>query len=101
MRDAAKFLNKPYTTYVNHEKGYRELKSEELKEYAKQYGVSVDYLLGRTDIKTPITTKDNEREKEVAEFMNIISQLSPENAALLKDQAQILLKHQKFQDNHE
>ena len=53
MRDAAIFLKKPYTTYVNHEKELREPSSEDLKTYAKAYGVSVDYLLGRTDEKSP------------------------------------------------
>ena len=50
-REAADFLGKPYTTYVNHENGFREPNSEDLIAYAKAYGVSVDYLVGRTDSK--------------------------------------------------
>lgn len=53
MRDAAKFLKKPYTTYVNHEKGTREPNSDDLVSYAKSYGVSIDYLIGRTETRTP------------------------------------------------
>lgn len=49
MRDAASFLKKSYTTYVNHEKGYREPNSDDLVHYARAYGVSIDYLVGRTD----------------------------------------------------
>ena len=49
MREAAVNLHKAYTTYVNHEKGLREPNSEDLKSYAQAYGVSVDYLIGRTD----------------------------------------------------
>ena len=49
MRTAAKFLNKPYSTYVNHEKGYREPTTEDLIHYAKGYDITVDYLVGRTD----------------------------------------------------
>ena len=50
-REAADFLGKPYTTYVNHENGFREPNSEDLIAYAKAYGVSVDYLVGRTENK--------------------------------------------------
>lgn len=58
MRDAAKFLKKPYMTYVNHEKGSREPNSEDLVAYAKAYGVSIDYLVGRTNEKIPTTLSD-------------------------------------------
>lgn len=60
MRDAAKFLNKPYMTYVNHEKETREPNSEDLVAYAKAYGVSIDYLVGRTDKKIPTTISDGQ-----------------------------------------
>ena len=55
MRDAAAFLKKSYTTYVNHEKGYREPNSEDLALYARAYGVSIDYLVGRSETRTPAT----------------------------------------------
>ena len=86
MRDAAKFLSKPYTTYVNHEKGYREPDSEDLKAYAKAYDVSIDYLVGRTDIKKAVIQDDGNEQKRIkamnlfdslpeSEKDNIISQL--------------------------
>lgn len=55
MRDAATFLGKSYTTYVNHEKGYREPNSDDLVHYARAYGVSIDYLVGRTKDRTTAT----------------------------------------------
>lgn len=55
MRDAASFLKKSYTTYVNHEKGYREPNSDDLVHYARAYGVSIDYLVGRTDERNNTT----------------------------------------------
>lgn len=55
MRDAATFLGKSYTTYVNHEKGYREPNSDDLVHYARAYGVSIDYLVGRTKDRTIAT----------------------------------------------
>ena len=42
MRDAARLLGMPYTTYVNYEKGTREPNSETLIQLANFYGTSVD-----------------------------------------------------------
>ena len=96
MREAAKFLKQPYTTYVNHEKGVRGLDDTLLKKYASAYNVSVDYLVGRTEIKTPITTTGEGLNLE--DLKLIVDQLTPENVEILKGQAQVLLAHQKVQD---
>ena len=45
MKETARNLNIPYTTYVNYEKGLREPNSETLISIAKFYGCSIDYLL--------------------------------------------------------
>lgn len=47
MRETAKLLKIPYTTYVNYEKGQREPTSEMLIEFADFFDVTTDYLLGR------------------------------------------------------
>lgn len=47
MRETAKLLGIPYTTYVNYEKGLREPTSEMLIQLADFFGVTTDYLLGR------------------------------------------------------
>lgn len=65
MADAAKKIGIPYTTYVNYEKGDREPNSEMLIKIAKFYQVSVDYLIGRSEIKTaPSENKSKERIKD-------------------------------------
>ncbi|MBR6619367.1 MAG: helix-turn-helix domain-containing protein [Clostridia bacterium] len=51
MMQAAKELSLPYTTYVNYEKGVREPSSEILIKIANYFGVSVDYLIGRSEMK--------------------------------------------------
>lgn len=51
MAQAAKELHIPYTTYVNYEKGEREPNSEMLISLANYFQVSVDYLIGRSDIR--------------------------------------------------
>lgn len=48
MREAAKRLNLPYTTYVGYEKGQREPTSEVLIQLADFYETTVDYIVGRT-----------------------------------------------------
>lgn len=50
MLQIAKELNIPYTTYVNYEKGNREPNSKMLILLSDFFGVSVDYLIGRTEI---------------------------------------------------
>lgn len=52
MRDAARMLGMPYTTYVNYEKGTREPNSETLIALANFYETSVDYLIGKSSSRT-------------------------------------------------
>ena len=49
MRQAAKLMGLPYTTYVNYEKGDRDPNSEMLVFLADFYGVTVDYLIGKEE----------------------------------------------------
>ena len=49
MRECSRLLNLPYTTYVNYEKGFREPNSEILILLANFFGVTIDYLIGRSD----------------------------------------------------
>jgi len=49
MKDAARDLGLPYTTYVNYEKGDREPSSETLILIADYYNTSVDYLIGKSN----------------------------------------------------
>lgn len=50
MRETARALNMPYTTYVNYEKGVREPNSETLIAIANFYNTSIDYLIGKSDV---------------------------------------------------
>ena len=49
MREAAKAIGIPYTTYINYEKGDREPNSEMLMRLSDFFGVSVDTLIGRSN----------------------------------------------------
>lgn len=67
MKQAAKELEIPYTTYVGYEKGEREPNSEMLIKLADFYGVTIDYLIGIDD--TPSHDDDNE---ELAEVLQVL-----------------------------
>jgi len=49
MREAARLIGMPYTTYVNYEKGAREPNSETLVQLADFFETSIDYMLCKTD----------------------------------------------------
>ena len=49
MKQASLDLGIPYTTYVSYEKGDRQPNSEVLIALADYFGVTVDYLIGRSD----------------------------------------------------
>ena len=51
--DLAKMLSCTQACYSNYESGKRDIPTEVLQKLANFYGVSVDYLLGRTKTKTP------------------------------------------------
>jgi len=52
MKEAARLLNMPYTTYVNYEKGLREPTSEVLIQIANFYDASIDYIIGRSNVNS-------------------------------------------------
>ena len=50
MREAARLIGMPYTTYVNYEKGAREPNSETLVQLADFFETSIDYMLCKTNL---------------------------------------------------
>ena len=55
--EIAKILNIKQNTYSQYEIGTLNYPVDALIKLADFYGVSVDYLLGRTDVKTPYPKK--------------------------------------------
>lgn len=49
----AKYLNCTQVCYSQYELGKRDIPTEVLIKLADYYGTSIDYLLGRTDVKKP------------------------------------------------
>ena len=57
QKDMAQFLQIHQTTYSDYELGKLNIPVPALHTLADFYGVSVDYLLGRTAVKTPYPKK--------------------------------------------
>jgi len=59
MKETARLLGMPYTTYVNYEKGLREPTSEVLIQLADFFDTSVDFLVGRNTRQNAIIQQPN------------------------------------------
>lgn len=57
----AKYLNCSQVGYSQYELGKRDIPTEVLIKLADYYGTSVDYLLGRTDVKTPYPVANDKK----------------------------------------
>jgi len=57
QEDMGKLLNCSQACYSNYENGKRDIPSEVWEQLADFYGVSVDYMMGRTNKKEPYPRK--------------------------------------------
>lgn len=53
QKEMARFLNCSQQVYSNYELGQRDIPTDILIKLARIHNVSVDYILGLTDIQTP------------------------------------------------
>ncbi|MCK8825544.1 helix-turn-helix domain-containing protein [Fuchsiella alkaliacetigena] len=75
LREMSNKFNRGRTSFSNYENDYRKPDMDLIKELADFFEVSVDYLLGRTDVKNP--------EQEVRIPKEIKKHLSPEEQEFL------------------
>ncbi|MBQ8134861.1 MAG: helix-turn-helix transcriptional regulator [Clostridia bacterium] len=73
QEDIAKILNTTKQTYGRYEKGKRKLSIEDLIKIADFYGVSTDYILGRTDNPEINTEKPTDIIKSITKIKNQIN----------------------------
>lgn len=96
MKEAAKEIGLPYTTYVNYEKGTREPSSETLILIADYYGTTVDYLIGKTScIVEEVETLSPEMDYFSYTMYSASRMLTDDEKELLLDMAARLLKMRK------
>lgn len=106
MRQMAIALNLPYTTYVNYEQNKREPNSELLILMSKYFGVSIDYLMGRTEHselsnQKNIDLTDHEHEVITAYRNNPDMQPAVDRLLLIdKPTKSIIFRAAKSTDNH-
>lgn len=79
MKQVSNELGIAYTTYVSYEKNYREPNSEVLIELSDYFNCTIDYLIGKDELKEKAIKKFGfcwdyiEREEKKAESRNLIS----------------------------
>lgn len=69
MKQAAKMLNMPYTTYIGYEKNTREPNSDALILLADFFDCSIDYLVGRSE-RVKVKLLDDNLEKTDTNLTN-------------------------------
>lgn len=96
--DLAKLLKIGQATISNWENGRTEPDQDALREMSKFFDVSIDYILGNTDIKNPLTSEDMSglTEKQI-KILEMMGELPEQDQDDLIQQAEyrIWLKHQK------
>lgn len=58
QKDVAAYLKCTQVCYSNYENGKRDIPTDVLVRLAEYYHTSVDYLLGRTDVRKPYPPKE-------------------------------------------
>lgn len=97
MRETARALGIPYTTYISYEKGDREPNSEMLIKFADFFHVSIDYLIGmdRKDETDPVVRMD----EFTFAMHNHSGQLTEKDKEILLAMAQQLTDAHKRKDS--
>ncbi len=94
--DVAKVINKSDRVVGFYESGERDPNSETWKILADFYNVSIDYLMGKSDIRNP--QKIQLDDMEIA-FASGIKGLNKENQEIAKNIIEGLLAKQKNEEN--
>lgn len=96
LEKVANFLNVTMQTISNYETEKRDIPTEAVIKLAEYFGVSTDYLLGKSDIRNP--EKININEIDIA-FASGIKGLNKENKEIAKNIIEGLLAKQKNEEN--
>lgn len=104
QEDVGRVLGVGYNTIGNYERGMREPTIEGIKRLAQHFGVSADYMMGRTDDPSPHQPAADDggsaeeprllaRNMFTADEMRQVSRLSPADRKLLKGMIELLYKN--------
>ena len=97
QKELAAILKVSVGTVSNYENNIHFPDQEALLQLADYFGVTVDYLLGRTSYRYSLDTLNEEYAPgmTVAELVNIIQHFSPQNTASFLDYIELLQLRQK------
>lgn len=100
QKELAAILKVSVGTVSNYENNIHFPDQEALLQLADYFGVTVDYLLGRTSYRYSLDTLNEEYAPgmTVAELVNIIQHFNPQNMASFLDYIELLQLRQKAED---
>ena len=100
QKELAAILKVSVGTVSNYENNIHFPDQEALLQLADYFGVTVDYLLGRTFYRYSLDTLNEEYApgRTVAELVDIIQHFSPQNTASFLDYIELLQLRQKAED---
>lgn len=100
QKELAAILKVSVGTVSNYENNIHFPDQEALLQLADYFGVTVDYLLGRTSYRYSLDTLNEEYAPgmTVAELVDIIQHFSPKNTASFLDYIELLQLRQKAED---
>lgn len=94
--DVAKYIGKSERIVGFYEKGERDPNTDTLLKLSELFNVSIDYILGKSDVKTPKTI--NLDDIDIA-FASGLKGLNKENQETLKNIMEGLLAKQELEDD--
>lgn len=97
QKDLAKYLNVSNGTISNYEKGTHSPDLDTLIKLADYFGVTTDYLLGRTKYRYNLETLNRSLTVDytVSDFVNTVLELSPKDCEYLSDHLNLLKLRQR------
>ena len=100
QKELAAILKVSVGTVSNYENNIHFPDQEALLQLADYFGVTVDYLLGRTSYRYSLDTLNEEYAPgmTVAELVDIVQHFSPQNTASFLDYIELLQLRQKAED---
>lgn len=93
QEEFAKPIGLPKTTYYGYESGKHEPSSKFWIAVAKKYGVTIDYLMGFSDIPSPVKEADREAaaQKRLVELTGNFDQMNEAGQERLVEHSNLLL----------
>lgn len=97
QKELAKYLNVSNGTISNYEKGTHSPDLDTLQKFAEYFGVSTDYLLGRTEFSDNLNILNDSFSTDytVSQFMNTVLELPSKDRESLSDYVNLLKLRQR------